>query len=106
MVFNIGEAGHNSIADDYLQSKNYKRNIVASTESFANAPFLLQDTTMITMVPKRLAERLKIAADIKLYDLPMKVPALSEKLIWNPRFTTSLGHIWMRELMATIAHSL
>jgi len=105
MVFNIGEVGHNSIADDFLQKKNYQRNIVASTESFTNAPFLLQDTTMITVVPRRLAERLKQAANINLFDLPVKVPDLSEKLIWNPRFTTSLGHIWMRDLMASIALS-
>jgi hypothetical protein len=36
----------------------------------------------------------------------MKVPQLSEKLMWNPRFTTSQGHIWMRDLMVEIASTL
>jgi DNA-binding transcriptional LysR family regulator len=106
MVFNIGDDGHHSIADQSLQQQGYKRNIVASTESFTNAPFLLQGTSMITVVPRRLAERLKDAANITLLELPMKVPQLSEKLMWNPRFTTSKGHIWMRDLMVEIANTL
>ena len=106
MVFNIGETGHNSIADLFMHNEGYQRNIVASTESLTNAPFLLQGTSMITVVPRRLAERLQAAADIKLFELPIKVPLLSEKLVWNPRFTTSQGHIWMRELMASVARAL
>jgi DNA-binding transcriptional LysR family regulator len=106
MVFNIGDDGHHSIADQSLQQQGYKRNIVASTESFTNAPFLLQGTSMITVVPRRLAERLQDAANITLLELPMKVPQLSEKLMWNPRFTTSKGHIWMRDLMVEIANTL
>lgn len=106
MVFNIGDDGHHSLADQFLERKGYKRNIVASTESFTNAPFLLQGTNMVTLVPKRLADRLKEAASISLLQLPIKVPPLSEKLMWNPRFTTSQSHIWMRNLMADIARTL
>jgi DNA-binding transcriptional LysR family regulator len=84
----------------------FRRNIVATTESFTNAPFLLQGTTMLTMVPRRLAERLQEAAHIRLLDIPIEVPPLAEKLVWNPRFTQSRPHIWMRELMAGIAATL
>lgn len=106
MAFNIGDEGHASLADENMMRQGYRRNIVATTESFTNAPFLLQGTTMLTMVPRRLAERMREAAHIRLLEIPVDVPPLAEKLIWNPRFTQSQPHIWMRALMADIATAL
>lgn len=106
MTFSIGDEGHASLADEHLARSGYRRNVVATTESFTNAPFLLQGTTMLTVVPRRLAERLREAAHIRLLDLPVEVPPLGEKLFWNPRFTQSQPHIWMRDLIASIAATL
>jgi LysR family nod box-dependent transcriptional activator len=106
MTFSIGDEGHASLADAHLVRAGYQRHVVATTESMTNAPFLLQGTTMLTMVPRRLAERLREAAHIRLVDLPVDVPPLAEKLFWNPRFTQSRPHIWMRDLMVSIAAAL
>lgn len=106
MAFCIGDDGHASMADEHLARHGYRRNIVATTASFTNAPFLLQGTTMLTMVPRRLAERMQEAARIRLLDIPLAVPPLAEKLIWNPRFTQSQPHRWMRDLLADIATAL
>jgi len=106
MTFNIGDEGHASIADEHLARAGYRRHIVATTASMTNAPFLLQGTAMLSVVPRRLAERLRVAASIRLLDLPIAVPPLAEKLVWNPRFTHSLPHIWMREQLASIAAGL
>jgi LysR family nod box-dependent transcriptional activator len=106
MAFNIGDEGHASVADEHLVRQGYRRNIVATTASFTNAPFLLQGTTMLTMVPRRLAERMREAARIRLLDIPVEVPPLAEKLIWNPRFTQSQPHQWMRGLLSEIAAAL
>ncbi len=106
MAFNIGDEGHASVADEHLAHSGYKRNIVATTESFTNAPFLLHGTTMLTMVPRRLAERLQEAAHIRLMDIPIEVPPLAERLMWNPRFTQSRPHQWMRTLLTEVASAL
>lgn len=106
MAFNISDEGHASMADEHLARNGYRRHIVATTASMTNAPFLLQGTTMLSVVPRRLAERLREAASIRLLDLPVEVPPLAEKLVWNPRFTQSLPHIWMREQIASIASAL
>jgi hypothetical protein len=58
-----------------------ERRIVASTESFATAPFLLRETQLVTLVPRRLGERLRQAAEIRLIEPPFDVPPLREKLI-------------------------
>lgn len=106
MAFNIDDEGHASMADEHLARSGYRRNIVATTASMTNAPFLLQGTAMLAVVQRRLAERLRVAACIRLLDLPVEVPPLAEKLVWNPRFTHSQPHIWMREQIASIAAAL
>ncbi len=106
MAFDIGDEGHASVADEYVLRQGYQRNIVATTTSMTNAPFLLQGTAMLSMVPRRLAERLRSAAGIRLLKIPIEVPPLAERLVWNPRFTQSQPHIWMREQIASIAASL
>jgi LysR family nod box-dependent transcriptional activator len=106
MSFNISDPGHVSVADEFLAREGQERRIVASTESFTAAPFLLQGTTMLTIVPRRLGERMRQAAEIRLLELPIDLPPLREKLVWNPRFTSSPGHVWMREQLVEVAGAL
>lgn len=106
MAFNISDPGHVSVADEFLARGGYERNVVASTESFTAAPFLLRGTTLLTIVPRRLAERMRQAAEVRLLELPFEVPPLQEKLVWNPRFTSSPGHAWMREQFVEVARAL
>lgn len=102
LAFNISDPGHASVADEHLAREGHMRRIVASTESFTAAPFLLRGTSLLTIVPRRLGERMREAAEIRLFELPFKVPPLREKLAWNPRFTTSPGHMWLREQLIRV----
>jgi DNA-binding transcriptional LysR family regulator len=106
LSFNISDPGHFSIADEYLSKDGQARRIVGSTESFTAAPFLLRGTPLLTIVPRRLGERMREAAEIRLLELPFEIPPLREKLTWNPRFTSSPGHVWMREQLVEIAGAL
>jgi LysR family nod box-dependent transcriptional activator len=106
MAFNISDPGHASVADEYLDRHGHERWIVASTESFTAAPFLLSGTSLLTMVPRRLGERMAHAADIRLLELPFEVPPLREQLNWNPRFTSSPANAFMRELLTEVAAEL
>lgn len=106
MAFNISDPGHASLADEYLARHGHERRIVASTESFTAAPFLLSGTSLLTMVPRRLGERMAHYADIRLLELPFEVPPLREQLNWNPRYTSSPAHVFMRELLAEVAAAL
>jgi DNA-binding transcriptional LysR family regulator len=106
MSFNISDPSHVSVADEYLARNGYERRIVASTESFTAAPFLLRGTSLLTIVPRRLGARMQEAAEIRLLELPFDVPPLREKLAWNPRFTSSPAHAWMREQVVDAAKKL
>jgi LysR family nod box-dependent transcriptional activator len=106
MSFVISDPGRVSVADEFLARVGPARKIVASTESFTAAPFLLQGTSLLTILPRRLGERMRQGAEIRLLELPFEVPPLREKLVWNPRFTSSPGHIWMRTQLIDVAAAL
>ena len=106
LSFRLAGPDNGSIAENYLTQAGYERRIVASTESFATAPFLLRGTSLVTLVPRRLGERLQHAADIRLLEVPLDVPPLRETLIWSPRFTASAAHAWLRTRLVDVAKSL
>jgi DNA-binding transcriptional LysR family regulator len=106
LSFRLAGPDHGSIAETYLADVGGERRIVASTESFATAPFLLHGTPLVTLVPRRLGERLRMAADIRLVEPPLDVPPLREKLVWSPRFTASPPHTWLRDRLVAVAKAL
>jgi DNA-binding transcriptional LysR family regulator len=106
LSFRLAGLDHGSIAESFLTEIGCERRIVASTESFATAPFLLRETSLVTLVPRRLGERLRHAAEIRLIEPPFDVPPLREKLIWSPRYTASAAHMWLRTRLTEIATAL
>lgn len=106
LSFRFAGPDHGSIAENHLVHLGHERRIVASTESFATAPFLLRGTTLVSLVPRRLGERLRVAADIRLIEPPFDAPPLREKLIWSPRFTASAPHAWLRDRFVEVAKTL
>lgn len=102
LSFNISDPVHISLADDFVLRQGQARKVVASTASFAAAPFLINGTSLLSIVPRRLAERMQVAAELRLLELPFEVPPLCEKLAWNPRFTTNPAHAWMRKQIVAV----
>jgi DNA-binding transcriptional LysR family regulator len=106
LTFRLAGREHGSIVESYLAEIGCERKIVASTESFATTPFLLRETSLVTLIPRRLGERLRQAAEIRLVQPPFDVPPLREKLIWSPRYTASAAHTWIRERFVEVARAL
>jgi DNA-binding transcriptional LysR family regulator len=106
LSFRLAGPDHGSVAESYLAQLGFELKIVASTESFATAPFLLRDTPFATLVPRRLGDRLQRPAEIRLVELPLDIPPLREKLIWSPRYTASPAHAWFRAQLVEVAQAL
>jgi DNA-binding transcriptional LysR family regulator len=103
LSFRLAAPDHGSIVENYLAQAGYERRIMASTESFATAPFSLRETSLVSLIPRRLGERLQGAAEIRLIEPPFDIPPLREKLIWSPRFSSSAAHTWLRERFVEVA---
>lgn len=95
-----------TLVEDRFAQIGYESKIVAFTQSFATAAFSVHETPLVTIVPRRLGERLLQPAQIKLVELPFEAPPLREQLLWNPRFTANPAHAWFRTQLVEIAKLL
>lgn len=104
--YELSERDGHSVADYHLSALQIRRHIAATTESFLVAPFLLRGTRLITLAHQRLAERVKAAADIKLFDPPYPMPDIHESIYWNPRHSSAAPHKWLRAQFVEVARAL
>src|SRR5215475_9698633 len=63
-----------SIVDTYLAQAKVARRIEFTVESFLLAPFLLQGTDLVAVVPERAAGHLRRTADVRFLEPPMDLP--------------------------------
>jgi LysR family nod box-dependent transcriptional activator len=95
-----------SLVDTYLSRAKVPRRIEFTVESFLLAPFLLQGTDLVTLVPERAASHLRRTAAVRFLEPPLPLPSITEMLWWNPRHTGDPAHAWLRARIAEIAAEL
>jgi LysR family nod box-dependent transcriptional activator len=102
-----GVRGHPiSLVDTHLAAAKVRRRIEFTVESFLLAPFLLQGTDLVTVVPERAASHLRRTAAVRFLEPPLRLPSITEMLWWNPRHTLDPAHAWLRARIAEIAAEL
>ncbi|MEO6340563.1 MAG: LysR family transcriptional regulator [Caulobacteraceae bacterium] len=94
------------IIDERLHQMGIKRRIGASVQSFLLAPFVIAGTNMVTILHRRLAERLAFSTDIRIIEPPFELPIIHESIFWNPRHSNNPPHIWMLEQIAEVTSKL
>jgi LysR family nod box-dependent transcriptional activator len=95
-----------SIVDTYLAQAGLARRIEFTVESFLLAPFLLQGTDLVAVVPERASGHLRRTADVRFLEPPLPLPAITEMLWWHPRHTADPAHAWLRGRITEIAAEL
>jgi LysR family transcriptional regulator, nod-box dependent transcriptional activator len=106
LVYSMGRGQPASIVDQYLEQSRLPRRIEFTVESFLLAPFLLEGTELVTVVPERAVPHLRRTAAIRLLEPPVPLPAITEMLWWHPRHTATPAHAWIRARIAEIAAEL
>jgi LysR family nod box-dependent transcriptional activator len=97
LIYSMGGGGQPVALPDLALSRlGIHRRIDLSVESFLLAPFLLQETELITLVPARAEVFLRRMGDIRLLEPPVEIPELVETLWWHPRATADPAHTWLR----------
>lgn len=106
LTFGMGQPTGISVADHHLKKIGLRRNVVATTEGFLIAPFLLRGTRMVTLVHRRLGEQVAEAAAIRLIESPMELPEIHESVFWSPQNSRSPAHLWFRAKLLEVAQAL
>jgi LysR family transcriptional regulator, nod-box dependent transcriptional activator len=92
-----------SHAEVLYGSKGIQRQVSLTTDSFALLPSLLRGSRMVALVHERLARQVP---GLKLLEPPVPIPDVQESMFWSNSMERDPGHIWLRELMRSIARSL
>jgi DNA-binding transcriptional LysR family regulator len=92
-----------SYAEALYGAKGITRQVSLVTESFAFLPSLVRGTRMVALVHERLARQVP---GLKLLAPPVPIPDVEECMYWSPSMDNEPGHIWLRELMRSIARTL
>jgi LysR family nod box-dependent transcriptional activator len=106
LVYSAARGHPISLVDTYLAQAKVPRSIEFTVESFLLAPFLLQGTDLVTLVPERAASHLRRTADVRFLEPPLHLPSITEMLWWNPRHTADPAQAWLRARIAEIAAEL
>jgi LysR family transcriptional regulator, nod-box dependent transcriptional activator len=92
-----------SHAEVLYGSKGIQRQVPLTTESFALLPALLRGSRMVALVHERLASQVP---GLRLMEPPVPIPDVEESMYWSTSMDRDPGHVWLRELMRSIAHGL
>ena len=107
LIYSMGGAGQPvALPDLHLGRLGVPRRIEVSVESFLLAPFLLQGTDLVTLIPKRAEAFLRRTGDIRVLESPIELPALVEMLWWHSRATADPAHAWLRRRIGEVASTL
>jgi LysR family nod box-dependent transcriptional activator len=107
LIYSMGGAGQPvALPDMHLGRLGVPRRIEVSVESFLLAPFLLQGTDLVTLIPKRAEAFLRRTGDIRVLESPIELPALVETLWWHSRATADPAHAWLRTRIGEVASTV
>ena len=92
-----------SFLDDLLREKGISRHVTVRVPHFQYIPSLLLETDLVFTVPSRFARYWQRWYPIHLFQPPVEVPSYTLELLWNKRLDNQPSHIWLRELVKSIA---
>lgn len=83
----------------FLKEKGSQRRQLVKTSYIFLIPFLLRGTSALAVLPRRVADWLCKAADLRIFPLPFDVPDFAIEMCWSSRYTTDPAHSWMRSVL-------
>jgi DNA-binding transcriptional LysR family regulator len=90
--------GH-GLADEELKRRGILRNVKVRIPHFAAVGYLLHETDLITIVPRRLVDRCVGPFDLSFAPVPFELPSISIDLFWSARYHRDPANQWLRTMM-------
>ncbi|MBC8945698.1 MULTISPECIES: LysR family transcriptional regulator [Xenorhabdus] len=100
VVVNPWNEPHGTI-DRLLKGLNVKRKIVVELPSLMPAPLIVANTDLAITMPKRAITTLFTATDLAVFPTPFTIPPYRLKVYFNPSYSNTKAHDWMKEQIAT-----
>jgi DNA-binding transcriptional LysR family regulator len=78
----------------------------ATARSFATVYFMLQETSLIGLIPRRMAAHLSHYKPAKILEMPFDIGQLTESLFWHERNDHDPAHVWLKGVFQSAAKSV
>jgi DNA-binding transcriptional LysR family regulator len=95
-----------SAADHALTAAGERRRVLRTVPSFFAALHCVAESDCIATISARLARAHADRFELQIARPPLELPAYAIDQIWHPRVETDPAHVWLRRLIARIAHAL
>lgn len=89
-------ASHLTPADRRLHEMGFVRRAHVSATSFLSLPQVVSGTSMVAIVPSRLAARMATATGTVAVAAPFGTIRIIETLFWHPSHSSDASHGWLR----------
>ncbi|CAD6543180.1 LysR family transcriptional regulator [Paraburkholderia metrosideri] len=102
----FGANRQESFEERYLKRKGFDRRLEVIAPDFNTLPQMLVGTTRIATVHHRLAQWYVGLLPLRIVDLPVKIPPLTECLQWPAHLDNDSGHRFVRQTLLAAAGQL
>lgn len=92
--------------DAALERAGRSRRVALRVQNFLAAPWLIADSDLAVILPRRLAERVAKPAGLAVFDVPIDLGTLTLSQVWHARRHKDPAHAWLREIIAAAARPL
>lgn len=91
------------VLDTQLEQMGYTRQIALKTPSMLGAPFIVAESDLLMALPRFAAKKLLPAIDIRLFELPFRVPAFEVKIYSHQRSGKRGATDWLKTVLQALA---
>ena len=94
------------IVDNALDDLGRRRTVALTVGHFLIAPLLVQDSELVATEPRRLFERWSGPEPLRLVRPPIAIPSFRVVQTWHGRYENDPAHMWLREMIRSIASTV
>lgn len=100
LSYNGGE--FRGATDIALQKLGRKRKVMVSVDHISLLPQLLNDSDLVAVLPKHLAQRLP---NVHLQNPPIAIDGFTIMMTWHERTEQDMAHRWLRSIVLDVMKS-
>ena len=99
-------SGRTFASDDVLGKLGAPAHHIAlALPYFLTAPLIVADSDMVMVLPRRVAERFAVLADVTVLSLGARAPSFAYRMVWHARMHRDAAHQWLRQAVLTAGRS-
>ena len=91
--------GDESVVDAALGEHGLQRSISLVVPSVFSALIVCARSDLAACAPERTAYAMGAALELRLFPLPLRLPATPLRLAWHPRLHADPAHCWLRDTL-------